>query len=270
MKKNNFIINKIMKRFILNPHTKRYIDADSANGKKIRKEKEAKNEHVEFFSDKKGTPLVQSSSNADAAPVAPKKEKKTPKKEKKAPKKDKKAPKKEKKAPKKDGANHHVEQIHIPPQEAPVRPPDAPRVMRLISHPPLSIIPNMNDELNNILRMSLNSFHNDNMRRHNEAIEESRRHGQMRRMMLQDEQAKQREEDDRRREDLDKNIRHYRVMRFTVKKKEEDENKKKKDEAEKLRIQNENLKKNLEKQKKNNEERQKRMKALKARLKKKN
>ena len=207
-----------MKRFILNPHTKRYIDADSANGKKIRKEKEAKNEHVEFFSDKKGTPLVQSSSNANAAPPAPKKEKKAPKKEKKAPKKD-----------KKDGTNHHVEQIHIPPQEAPVRPPDAPRVMRLISHPPLSIIPNMNDELNNILRMSLNSFHNDNMRRHNEAIEESRRHGQMRRMMLQDDQAKQREEDDRRREDLDKNIRHYRVMRFTVKKKEEDENKKKKD-----------------------------------------
>ena len=144
--------------------------------KKIRKEKEAKNEHVEFFSDKKGTPLVQSSSNADAAPVAPKKEKKAPKKEKKAPKKEKKAPKKDKKAPKKDGANHHVEQIHIPPQESPVRPPDAPRVMRLISHPPLSIIPNMNDELNNILRMSLNSFHNDNMRRHNEAIEESRRH----------------------------------------------------------------------------------------------
>ena len=252
-----------MKRFILNPHTKRYIDADSANGKKIRKEKEAKNEHVEFFSDKKGTPLVQASSSANAAHAAPKKQKKAPKKEKKA-------PKKEKKAPKKDGPNHHVEQIHTPLQEAPVRPPDAPRVMRLISHPPLSVIPNMNDELNHILRMSLNSFHNENMRRHNEAIEESRRQGQMRRMMLQDEQAKQREEDDRRREDLDKNIRHYRVMRFTVKKKEEDENKKKKDEAEKLRIQNENLKKNLEKQKKNNEERQKRMKALKARLKKKN
>lgn len=251
-----------MKRFILNPHTKRYIDADSANGKKIRKEKEAKNEHVEFFSDKKGTPLVQASSSANAAHAAPKKQKKAPKKQKKA----KKAPKKDKKV----ATSHHVEQIHTPPQEVAIRPPDAPRVMRLISHPPLSIIPNMNDELNNILRMSLNSFHNENMRRHNEAIEESRRHGQIRRMMLQDEQAKQREEDDRRRQDLDKNIRHYRVMRFTVKKKEEDENKKKKDEDEKLRIQNENLKKNLEKQKKNNEERQKRMKALKARLKKKN
>ena len=259
MKKKNFIINKIMKRFILNPHTKRYIDADSANGKKIRKEKEAKNEHVEYFSDKKGTPLVQSSSNADAAPTASKKEKKAPKKKKRAPKKD-----------KKETTNHHAQEVHSPPQEVTVRPPDAPRVMRLISHPPLSIIPNMNDELNSILRMSLNSFHNENMRRHNEAIEESRRHGQMRRMMLQDEEAKQREEDARRRQDLDKNMRHYRVMRFTVKKKEEDENKKKKDEAEKLRIQNENLKKNLEKQKKNNEERQKRMKALKARLKKKN
>ena len=251
-----------MKRFILNPQTKRYIDADSANGKKIRKEKQARNEPVEFFSDKKGTPLVQSSSNANVVRAAAKKEPK------KAPKK---APKKEpKKAPKKAPKNHNAQQVHRAPQQEVVRAPDAPRVMRLISHPPLSIIPSMNDELNTILRMSLNSFHDDNMRRHNEAIEESRRHEQIRRMMLQDDQAKQREEDDRRRQDLDRNLRHYRVMRFTVKKKEEDEKGKKKEEAQKLRIQNENLKKKLEEQKRNNEERQKRMKALKARLKKKN
>jgi hypothetical protein len=248
-----------MKRFIINPQTKRYIDADSANGKKIRKEKQAKNEHVEFFSDKKGTPLVQCSSTVNVVSTKAKKEKKAPKKEKKAPKKEKKAPK-----------LNHVQQVNVPPEEVTVRAPDPSRVMRLVSHSPLSIIPGMNDELNNILRMSLDTFHNDNTRRHNHVIEESRRHGQMRRMMLQDEEAKQREEDERRRADLDNNLRHYRVVRFTMNKKENDKKNKKKEEEHKLRIQNEALKEKLEKQKKNNEERQKRMKALKARLKKKN
>jgi hypothetical protein len=238
-----------MKRYIINPETKRYIDADSANGKKIIKEKQKKNQTIEYFSDKKGTRVMEVPQSSVKKAV--------------------KAPKvKAVKAP--PVHRHNIQQIHVPPQQQPVRPPDQPRVMRLISvpHHTPSIIPSMNDLLSNVLRSSMDTYREQNERRNHMIMDESRRNQQIRRMMMEDNEAKQRQEDQRRRRDLDTNIRNYRVVRFTLKKKSTDNDNKQAEQ--KLRIQNEKLKEKLENQRKNKEERQKRLKALEKRVKKKN
>lgn len=236
-----------MKRYIINPETKRYVDADSTNGKKIIKEKQKKNQTIEYFSDKKGTRIMETPA----------------KKAVKAPKvKAVKAPKV--KAVKAPHVHHHnIQHVHVPPQQQHVRTPDQPRVMRLISvpHHTPSIIPSMNDLLSNVLRSSMDTYREQNERRNQE----------IRKMMMEDNEARNRQEDQRRRRDLDTNIRNYRVVRFTLKKNPTNtDNNDNKQVQQKLRIQNEKLKKKLENQRKNKEERQKRLKALEKRTKKKN
>lgn len=238
-----------MKRYIINPETKRYIDADSANGKKIIKEKQKKNQTIEYFSDKKGSRVMETPA------------------------------KKAVKAPKVKAVKgpiifrHNLQHAHVPPQQQSGRPPDQPRVMRLISvpHHTPSIIPSMNDLLSNVLRSSMDTYREQNERRNHMIMDESRRNQEIRKMMMEDNEARNRQEDQRRRRDLDTNIRNYRVVRFTLKKNSTNtDNNDNKQVEQKLRIQNEKLKEKLENQRKNKEKRQKRLKALEKRINKKN
>lgn len=251
-----------MKRYIQNPETGNFIDADGSKGKKIIKEKMEKNEQIELFRDKAGTVRT---GNSDLVP--------------------KRAPKKERGGKKKEGSkkargtttnNHHVItpiQEILSPREEEVRLPDPPRVMRLIDTPPPISIPNI---LSHVLNASVNTMNEDNLRRglmnslqpvvhcpsvvrHHSPLSPSvvRHHSPL--------HHHHHEQPSFDRDDLNNNnIRNFRIRKLTILK---NNNNKEETQEQKHRLQKENkkLKEQLEKETKLRKQRQKRLNAIKKR-----
>lgn len=273
-----------MKRYIQNPETKKFIDADGVKGKKIKKEKMERNQQVQLFSDKEGKTRVDTSSSV--MEHVPKK-KRVERKKKESHDKKNKVERKKKTTKKK--VNPIVLLGHSNPEHriTPIQRPDPVRVMRLVEPP----VVGMSDLMNNVLRMSMDTFHEENQRRCNnplarhyhfmdnptrlammehDQVQRERQFSEIENMMNEDVFARERQEKQRERENLDNNMRNFRVVKFTIRKNsEEKEKEKKKNQSQKLRIENQKLKEKLENQKKTREEQQKRLKALEKRLKKK-
>lgn len=191
--------NKI---FFRNPKTSKIIDATSSRGKKIIDELKGDAENIEYFKDKKGeNPIVEQQKEHVSSTIPTRNVVMT------------------------------TRLIPLQPNEEYVRPPDEPMMERLLH----SNVPTIPDLLSDVLRMSMDTYRDEKMRR----MREFRQERQRELMRIADEEAQEREED------LDGNINRYRVIRVTMtpKKKEKDL------EKQKLKKENEKLKKELKEKK---------------------
>jgi hypothetical protein len=270
-----------MKRYIQNPETKNFIDADGPKGKKIIKEKMEKNEQIELFCDKAGTIR---SSNSCVVPKRTPKKKEVAKKEggtkKKEVAKKEGGTKKKEVAKKKGGtttSNHHVItpiQEILSPREEEVRRPDPPRVMRLIDVPPPISIP---DILSHVLNESMNTMNEDNLRRgminslqpvvHSPSV--VRHHNPFSHSVVRHHSPlhHHHEHPSFDRDDLDNdNIRNFRIRKLTILKKNNNkEETQAQEQKHRLQKENKKLKEQLEKETKLRKQRQKRLNAIKKR-----